>query len=117
MKLLFDQHLSRWLVDRLADEYSLSSHVALIGIQRDPDEVVWNYAKFHDFVVVTKDSDLAELGYVHGFPPKVIWLRIGNCTTDEVEAAIRASRDAIVAFGLDPDASVLEILPCEPQGE
>jgi predicted nuclease of predicted toxin-antitoxin system len=111
MKLLFDQHLSRWLVDRLADVYSLSSHVALIGIDRDPDEVVWNYAKFHDLVIVTKDADLAELGYVRGFPPKVIWLRSGNCTTDEIEEVIRASHDAIAAFGQDPEATVLEIYP------
>ena len=109
MKLLFDQHLSRWLVDRLADAYPLSSHVIFVGIDRDPDEVVWNYARTHDYVVVTKDSDLADLAFSRGFPPKVIWLRLGNCTTDEVESAIRQSRDAIEEFGKDPEASVLEI--------
>jgi predicted nuclease of predicted toxin-antitoxin system len=111
MMLLFDQHLSRWLVDRLADEYPLSCHVAIVGIHRDPDEVVWNYAKFHGFVIVTKDSDFADLAFVRGFPPKVIWLRLGDCTTAEVEAANRASREAITAFGQDSDASVLEIHP------
>ncbi len=109
MKLLFDQHLSRWLVDRLADVYPLSSHVGIIGIDHDPDEVVWNYARIHHYVVVTKDSDLADLGFVRGFPPKVVWLRLGNCSTDEVENAIRESRDVIDAFGRDSVASVLEI--------
>lgn len=97
------------LVDRLADAYPLSSHVTFVNIDRDPDEVVWNYARIHDLVVVTKDSDLADLAFSRGFPPKVIWLRLGNYTTDEVENAIRESRDAMEAFGQDPEPSVLEI--------
>jgi predicted nuclease of predicted toxin-antitoxin system len=109
MKFLFDQHLSRWLVDRLADAYPLSSHVTFVGIDRDPDEVVWNFARIQDYVVVTKDSDLTDLAFSRGFPPKVIWLRLGNGTTEEVENAIRESRDAIGAFAQDPEASVLEI--------
>jgi predicted nuclease of predicted toxin-antitoxin system len=114
MRLLFDQHLSRWLVDRLADLYPTSTHVAIVGIDHDPDEVVWNYARLHDCVIVTKDADLADMGFVRGFPPKVIWLRLGNCTTQAVEDAIRESETAIEAFAQDPVASVLEILPREP---
>ena len=111
MKLLFDQHLSRQLVDRLADVFPLSCHVSIIGIDRDPDEVVWNYARFNGYAIVTKDSDLAEMGFARGFPPKVIWLRLGNCRTMEVEDAIRTSRSDIHAFCENTEESVLEIHP------
>ena len=73
--------------------------------------MVWNYARLEGYVVVTKDSDLADMAFARGFPPKVIWLRLGNCTTDEVEEAIRTSHGAIETFDQDPLASVLEIHP------
>jgi len=57
-----------------------------------PDETVWEYARQNGFDLVTKDSDFSELSVLRGSPPKVIWLRIGNCTT------VRAAFPRIQAF-------------------
>ncbi len=109
MKLLFDQHLSPHLATRLADLFPLSSHVSFVGLECVADETVWNYARANDLVIVTKDPDFADLAVVYGFPPRVVWLRLGNCTTRETEAALRVRCDEIVALANDPAGGVIEI--------
>jgi len=85
VKLLFDQNLSPKLVKRLADLYPESSHVYVVGIERASDNETRDYARREGFVIVTKDSDFSDLCVLLGFPPKVIWIRRGNCTTDAIE--------------------------------
>ena len=109
MKLLFDQHLSPRLATALADLFPHSSHVSFVGLDCVADEIVWNYARTNGFVIVTKDPDFADLSLVHGFPPSVVWLRLGNCTTRQIEAGIRARSDEIMALGDDPAGGVIEI--------
>ncbi|MFB2979897.1 DUF5615 family PIN-like protein [Microseira sp. BLCC-F43] len=77
--LLFDQNLSPRLVDRLADIYPGSVHVDAIGLPTAPDREVWEFARQYDYIIVTKDADFSELSLLLGFPPKVIWIRRGNC--------------------------------------
>lgn len=110
MKLLLDQNLSPRLIARLSNVYPDMSHVSLIELDRATDAEVWDYAKAHEFTIVTKDSDFNDMGLIHGIPPKVIWLRIGNCTTDAVEQVLRRSYAQITAFALDNTTSVLELV-------
>jgi predicted nuclease of predicted toxin-antitoxin system len=84
MKLLFDHNLSPRLVHRLADLYPASSHIFLVGLDQSPDLVVWTYAQINDYIIVTKDTDFSDMSVLRGFPPKVVWLRLGNCTTNHV---------------------------------
>ena len=95
MKLLFDQNLPPRLANRLADIFPNSSHVFWLGLDRAADEVVWEYARTEGFLLVTKDADFSELSTLRGFPPKVIWLRLGNCTANQIEALLRRHFDAI----------------------
>ncbi len=81
MKLLFDENLSDRLVDRLADLFPGSRHVKELGLEQRDDLVVWQHARDHGFVIVTKDGDFHQLSFLLGSPPKVVWLRLGNCTT------------------------------------
>jgi predicted nuclease of predicted toxin-antitoxin system len=90
MKLLFDHNLSPRLVNRLIDIYPNSNHIFNLGLDTVEDSFVWQYARDRKFIIVTKDSDFSELSLLKGFPPKVIWIRIGNCTTNDVELLIRS---------------------------
>jgi len=110
MRLLFDQNLSPKLVQRLGDVYPDANHVAVIGLDCASDDAVWSYAQANDCLIVTKDSDFSDAAVVRGFPPKVIWLRLGNCTTGDVEQALRHAHAAIEAFLSDSGLGVLEIL-------
>ncbi len=107
MRLLFDQNLSPRLVDQVADLFPDSSHVSLVGLERASDHDVWEYALAHGYTIVTKDADFSEFGVLRGFPPRVIWLRIGNCTTQQIEALLRVRREAIVALDTDPHIGML----------
>ncbi len=110
MRLLFDQNLSRRLVDRLAAIFPNASHVLLAGLDRAPDEVVWAYARANDYAIVTKDADFNDYRVLHGFPPKVQWLRLGNCSTSRIEAAMREHCSYIEAFLADTVNGVLTVL-------
>lgn len=84
MKLLLDQNLSFHLVEPLQDAYPDTTQVRLVGLEHADDRAVWEYARKHDFVIVTKDSDFHELSLLVGPPPKVIWLKVGNVPTSAV---------------------------------
>lgn len=110
MKLLFDQNLSPRLVARLADTFPDSQHVFQLGLERAADEDIWTYARDHAFSIVTKDADFSELSAVRGFPPKVIWLCLGNCTTVEIEALLRGHQTTIYQLLDDPETGTLALL-------
>jgi predicted nuclease of predicted toxin-antitoxin system len=46
------------MVVRLADLYPDCVHVREVGLERAPDEAVWNYARENGFTIVTNDADL-----------------------------------------------------------
>ena len=110
MKLLFDQNLSPRLVTRLADLYPDSNHIYPLGLDRVPDHEVHEYAGREGFLLVTKDADFSDLGVLRGFPPKVIWIRRGNCTTVTIEQILHRHYDDIKALDTDPFTGVLTLL-------
>jgi len=109
MKLLFDQNISPRLIERMQDIFPESSHVSLLGLDSAMDAEVWTYARLHGYILVSKDADFSEMSLLNGFPPKVIWLRIGNCTTGQIESLLRANADLIQSFILDRVAGVFEL--------
>ncbi len=109
MKLLFDQNLSPRLVNRLADLYADSTHVYLIGLDQAPDATIRNYARDNEFIVVTRDADFSDLNVMLGFPPKVIWIRRGNCTTAEIESMLRSNYESVKALEADENVGILTL--------
>ena len=107
MKLLLDNNLSPRLVRRLGDLYPGTTHVRSRNLQSAADEMIWQEAAAGGFTIVAKDDDFRQFAFLRGAPPKVIWLRLGNCTTNEVERVLRSRREDIAAFESDPDAALL----------
>ncbi len=60
-------------------------------------------------MIVTKDSDFEELAVLRGAPPKVVWVRFGNCSTHDVELALRQHAALVRAFADDDASSMLTI--------
>lgn len=96
MKLLLDQNLSPRLVNMLGDIFPGSIHVSDVGLESASDVVVWEYARDNDLLITSKDSDLSEISMVRGFPPSVVWIRRGNCSTYEIERLLRANAESIL---------------------
>ncbi|MDI3258473.1 MAG: DUF5615 family PIN-like protein [Sinobacteraceae bacterium] len=110
MKLLFDENLSPKLVTALADVFPDSAHVHQVGLGSASDDAVWEYARGHGYALVSKDSDFHEMSLLRGYPPKVIWLRRGNCSTKQIETALRNQISQIETLQNDPEAAFLLLL-------
>ena len=109
MKLLFDQNLSHRLVTLLAAEFPGLQHVRNLDLSTATDSVVWEYAAKQGFVIVSKDTDFQQRAVLLGYPPKVVWVRLGNCSTTEVLDVLRTRQTDLEAFDVDPNASFLAL--------
>ncbi|MCL4529717.1 MAG: DUF5615 family PIN-like protein [Chloroflexi bacterium] len=107
--LLFDQNISPRLVDRLADMYPGSAHVFALGLGNATDIEVWQYGHDHDYMIVTKDADFSEFAVVKGFPPKIIWIRRGNCSTKDIESILRENYSGISALNEESETGILAL--------
>lgn len=107
MKLLLDENLSPKLTSRLSDLFPSSLHVRDVGMKATIDPIVWDYAKDNNLMIVSKDSDMHDLSLVFGSPPKVIWIRLGNCSTLQVENLLRREFNTIKLFYEDENLSLL----------
>lgn len=104
MKLLFDQNLSPRLVSLLSDLYPDSAHTSNLDLGCAPDDKVWDFARNNGFIIVSKDADFSEMTVVRGFPPKVVWIRRGNCATGDIADILR--RDFSMVEELAKNASL-----------
>ena len=109
MKLLFDQNLSHRLAQTLQQEFPNSQHVREVGLKEASDLAVWEHAATHGFTIVTKDADFHQRSFLLGHPPKVIWIRAGNCSTATIEAMLLSHRTDIEAFALDAEGAFLTL--------
>jgi len=107
VRLLFDANVSHRLVRDLASEFAGSAHVREVGLRGAEDRQIWDHARTHGFTIVSKDTDFRERGYVDGFPPKVIWLDVGNAGTAAIAALLRHERERVQRFETQEEASVL----------
>lgn len=109
MKLLFDHNLSWRLATTLADLYPESTHVYTLNLFEKDDRVIWQFARDQQFVIVTKDSDFNDLMQLYGYPPKIVWMRKGNCTTQQIADALRQDYSAIQHLVDDVLVGILSI--------
>ncbi len=109
MKLLLDHNLSPKLIVTLADHFPGSEHVYRLGLDTASDAEIWDYAKVNGLIIVTKDADFGDISVLRGFPPKVIWIRRGNCKTATIGAILMENRDAIANLVSDEGAGMLTL--------
>jgi predicted nuclease of predicted toxin-antitoxin system len=107
MKLLFDENLSPSLPALVANLFPESTHVRDCGLRGKTDEEIWAYARTNGFVIISKDSDFQQRSLLYGPPPKLIWLRIGNCNRERLLRLITAHEQDIRAFETDAAESIL----------
>lgn len=89
--------------------YPGSAHVCDVALAPAADRAIWAHARDHGFVIVSKDEDFHRLSVLHGPPPKVIWIRLGNCSTDDVIRLLRERRQEIEVFVAHEEAAFLAL--------
>lgn len=110
MKLLIDQNISHRLKARIAAAFPNVFHVKDLDLINFPDVVIFETARRENFdAVLTLDEDFHNIVMERGVPPKILWLRLGNCATSVQAQAILDNAAVIEAF-LNTDAhEILEI--------
>lgn len=108
-KLLFDENLAPRLVATLADIYPNSVHLRDVGLEGSSDIIVWEQAAAGGFLLVTKDDDFHRLSVLRGFPPKVVWVRLGNCSTADVAQLLRTRHEQVMAFAAHDEAAFIAL--------
>jgi predicted nuclease of predicted toxin-antitoxin system len=101
MKLLFDENISYRIVKKLVNVFPASEQIKRFQLLSKKDRIIWEFARQHGFAIVTHDEDYAELSFHQGFPPKVIWLRTGNISTDDLSDLLLFHADTIRQFLID----------------
>lgn len=109
MRLLFDENLSPRLVRLLSDVYPDCSHVHDLGMDRASDTEVWNYAAEHGYTIVSKDADFHQRSLLLGAPPKVVWIRRGNCSVADMADLLRERFFAVERFHAGEQAAFLAL--------
>lgn len=107
MRLLFDENLSNRLPALVDDLFPGLRHSESVVGFGATDEAVWEAAATGNYLLVTKDEDFQRFSIWRGSPPKVVWVRLGNCTTGDVARLLRESRDILRSFVDHPDATFL----------
>jgi predicted nuclease of predicted toxin-antitoxin system len=84
VKLLFDENLSERLISRLAASYPGSAHVDQVGLHGKSDAGDLGScprARLRDRV---EGQRFRQMSFLHGAPPKVIWLPVGKAGTEAI---------------------------------
>ena len=108
MKLLFDQNISYRILNLLKDIFPDSVQVKQLGLENSRDMEIYEYAGFNDYTIVTFDSDFFDINTLKGFPSKIIWIRTGNTTTQNLASILRDNYKTIKIFS-EEDYGCLEI--------
>lgn len=109
MKLLFDQNISFKVAKNIQDVFKGAQHVSDLRLEGVKDIDIWLFAKNNDYCIVTFDFDFIDLSTLNGFPPKVIWLRLGNSSTEKLLTRLKADASMISEFITSNDIAFLEI--------
>jgi len=70
------------------------------------DRAIWQHARVHGLAIVSKDEDFHRLSVLYGASPKVIWIRLGSCSTADIIRLLRERRSEIDRFMADEETTL-----------
>lgn len=111
MKLLLDQNLSHRIATAILPRFPGSAHVREHDLTRASDNEIWGFARDRGYTILSKDEDFNQRSLLLGPPPKVVWVRLGNCSTRAVTDLILRSAEDLELFDADPEQSLVVITP------
>ena len=94
---------------RLLDLYPEVVHVIDLRLEAAEDGEIWSFARDHGWTICSKDTDFVQRSLAQGHPPRVVWVRLANCTSDAVEAVFRSRWVEINRFHEAEDRSTLAL--------
>ena len=96
--LLLDENISYKVSKLISDFFPNVIHVRNIGLNNSSDYEIWDYAKSENLAIVTFDNDFLNISVLKGCPPKVILLKFGNRSTQDLVNSILFNQEIIIEF-------------------
>ncbi len=109
MKLLFDQNISFKVAKNSQHLFIDSKHISDVGLSFSLDIEIWEFARNNNYCIVTFDADFIDISALKGFPPKIIWLRIGNTSTNNLILKLQTDLLIIKDFLNNSEMGFLEL--------
>lgn len=110
MAILLDQNISFRILSRISNAFPEVTHVRLIGLTDFNDYQIYMHARREGYAaIVTLDEDFSLIQLEHKAPPKIIWLRTGNCSTATLSEILVENAGLIHQFLADSVHDCLEI--------
>ena len=113
MRLLFDQNISFRVVKIILEFFPEAKHVKEFDLQFATDKQIWSFAKDNKYDIVTFDADFYDIATLNGHPRKIIWLRFGNTSTQNLARKFEEHFEIVKSFITDDhykDIACLEIV-------
>ena len=98
-----DQNISFRLLKKISKLYPKADQVKGLGLENSTDLQLWKYAKKNGYSLVTFDADYLDIANLRGHPPKIIWLRVGNTSTENLAKLFIEKYSVIQDFISNPD--------------
>ena len=108
MRFLVDTQLPAGVVRFLQAQGHLAEHVLDLGLGQSKDNVLWEYARTHGAIIITKDEDFSDWIARGKAGPAVVWLRVGNCTNTTLLTWLKSLWPQIMAR-LDQGERLVEV--------
>ena len=99
MKVLVDQQLPPSLKAFFEGRGIDAVHVSDVGLETQKDRTIWEYAKSNGLEIVSKDEDFLYLAYQDQSGPRLIWVRLGNCSSAALMETFERLWPQIEAWG------------------
>lgn len=95
MKFLVDAQLPPALARFLVSLGENAIHVLDAGLLEATDSEIWDFAIQNDWVIISKDEDFSFRAAMTSSPPRIIWVRVGNCSKQRLIAIFTAYWESI----------------------
>ena len=93
----------------MQDYFPDSKHVSDVRLQSVSDHEIWQFAKLNEYTIITYDWDFIDISTLYGFPQKIILLRFGNSSVDDIVAKFNLHAVSIIDFIQSSDTACLEL--------
>lgn len=94
----------------MEETYEQCLHVTKTGLPIPAeDSSIWSWARQNDYIIVANDEDFYHLSSLYGFPPKVVLMRIGNQSTNQLADLLVLHKEDVKQLWISKEYGILEI--------
>jgi predicted nuclease of predicted toxin-antitoxin system len=110
MKLLIDKNISYRILPLLDQKFHTVHHVKQLGLINAIDHEIFMFARQNKYdAVLTIDDDFVLLLNLFGSPPKIIWIRTGNTSTNALAEILIDKFQSIERFINNDEFALYEV--------